>query len=236
MPPVIIVNQTSMLDDSVIAPVVLALQKQLSRDFLPIHGMSAWLKFVGKGKTVPDACWPIFMRDDTPDPSALGWHEFGNAPVGYVFVNTDLKAGTSWTNTLSHETLETVLDPHTNRCRQTTLNGKTVFFAEEACDACEDDQYGYTIDGVLVSDFMTPAYFDPQPASGKPIGNASGLYDFTGHIAKPGQLLTNGYQSYFDPAVGQWSDIQAEHSPNYQPPFPGSRRWLRQQRQALTTQ
>ena len=33
-------------------------------------------------------------------------------------------------------------------------------YAYEVCDACEADQFGYDIDGVLVSDFVFPSWFE----------------------------------------------------------------------------
>jgi hypothetical protein len=58
----------------------------------------------------------------------------------------------AWTWTASHELLEMLEDPTTN----VTSDG----FAREVCDPV--DNIGYYIDGDLVSDFVTPAYFQLQ--------------------------------------------------------------------------
>ena len=52
-------------------------------------------------------------------------------------------------------------DPWINWCAQGT-DGK--IYALEVCDAVESDKLGYEIDGVMVSDFITPAWFEPTRA------------------------------------------------------------------------
>jgi hypothetical protein len=57
------------------------------------------------------------------------------------------------------------------------------------CDPCEDSQFGYQINGILVSDFVTPHWFHT---------GAPGPYDFQNRITKPLQLLPGGYCQYLD--------------------------------------
>ena len=45
--------------------------------------------------------------------------------------------------------------------------------------------FAYAIDGVLVSDFYTPVYFQAHRTLGA-------KYDFTGHIEQPRQVLRGG--------------------------------------------
>jgi hypothetical protein len=223
MPAIAIVNQSTVLKDAEIVPAVQALQVQLSRDLQKFWNASAWLTFVGLNRPIPPGCWQLLIKDTSDVEGALGYHTEtpDGLPIGYVFAKTDLDASSSWTVTLSHELIELRVDPWTTFAAAGTVNGKPVFRALEPGDPCEDDSFGYDIGGVLVSDFVTPKYFEDQ--------SKAGPFDFGGHVTKPGELLINGYQSIFQD--GQWSDIQAEHSPNYVAPFPGSRRWLRQIRQ-----
>src|SRR5438270_10054624 len=65
----------------------------------------------------------------------------------------------------------------------------------EVCDPCEAPQYAYRINGVLVSDFYTPSFFDSRESSG-------GRYDFTRAIQSPKTILRGGYISWLDPATG----------------------------------
>jgi hypothetical protein len=62
----------------------------------------------------------------------------------------------------------------------------------ETCDPSEAAKYGYTVNGVLVSDFYTPRFFDPVQSSGV-------RYSYSGAITKPLQVLDGGYMSWWDP-------------------------------------
>jgi len=47
-------------------------------------------------------------------------------------------------------------------------------YALEVCDAVESDKLGYEIDGVMVSDFITPAWFEPtrdEPSAAIQLGS-----------------------------------------------------------------
>jgi len=89
-------------------------------------------------------------------------------------------------------------------------------YALEVCDAVEDDRLGYNIDGVLVSDFITPAWFEPTDAD---------RLDFKRHLSKQLELARGGYISVFDTSSG-WTQITAkgEGGPRM---APGSRRQRR---------
>lgn len=225
MPAIAIVNQSAILTDEQVVPVIAALQKQLSRDVLPIWGKSAWLTHVKKGALIPPKCWQLILKDTSDDPGALGYHTETSEglPIGYCFVKTTTDDGGNWTVTLSHELLEMVGDEYTNLLAQGIVNGKSYLRALELCDPCEDDSFGYKIDDIVVSDFVTPQYFIDEAKSGP--------YDFGNHITAPGQLLLNGYQSVLD--GNNWTDITAEKAPKYKAPWVGSRRWLRQTRQEI---
>ena len=67
-------------------------------------------------------------------------------------------------------------DPWINWCAQGS-DGK--IYALEVCDAVEADELGYEIDGVLVSDFITPSWFEPTRAD---------RVDFKRRVRNPLQL------------------------------------------------
>jgi hypothetical protein len=69
---------------------------------------------------------------------------------------------------------------------------------------------------VLVSDFITPSWFEPTEAD---------RVDFKRRIAKPFELASGGYISVLD-AAGGWTQITAQGKPGA--PIPsGSRRQRR---------
>src|SRR5260370_14436911 len=78
-----------------------------------------------------------------------------------------------------------LVDPEINLCAQV---GERIY-AYEVCDPCEADANGYQIDGVLVSDFVTPTWFQPTPQPGGP-------FDFQEKIPKPLGLLPGGQLHY----------------------------------------
>jgi hypothetical protein len=130
-----------------------------------------------------------------------------------VFAKLDLQCGSSWTVTLSHELLEMLADPWINWC---AMGSDSKIYALEVCDAVEADELGYTIDDVLVSDFITPAWYEPTCAD---------RLDFARHVSKELELARGGYISVFDPTSG-WIQINAkgEGGPRM---VPGSRRQRR---------
>lgn len=155
------------------------------------------------------------MVDNPDQAGALGYHELTSqgTPLGKVFAKLDLANGCSWTATLSHELLEMLADPWVNWC---AVGNDNKIYALEVCDAVEADNVGYMIDGVLVSDFITPAWFEPTCAD---------RLDFKQHLSKELELARGGYISILDPANG-WTQITAkgEGGPWI---LPGSRRQRR---------
>ena len=67
------------------------------------------------------------------------------------------------------------------------------------CDPVEDDQYGYAIGSIRVSDFVTPNYFIP---------GSTGPWDFGKHLTAPLQIITGGYLAVFNVNSGSgWTQI-----------------------------
>ena len=57
------------------------------------------------------------------------------------------------------------------------------------CDPPENAEFAYTVNDVLVSDFIAPSYYDPVKSSGV-------RYSFTGAVERPRQFLEGGYISW----------------------------------------
>jgi hypothetical protein len=147
--------------------------------------------------------WQLVILDDSDQADALGYHEttVTNQPIGKVFARTDRDAGLNWTVTASHEFVEMLVDPWA--LLAVDLGGGD-WVAWEACDPCEADVYGYRIGTVLVSDFVTPAWFVPGPP---------GPYDWKRHIRRPLSLLPGGYAAVQQRGV--WTQkVAREASPD----------------------
>ena len=206
-----VINESTVLADTDVVPVVAALQKQVSNDFIPVWGTDAELNIVAKGTQPPSGSWWLVLLDDTDQANALGYHDLTTEglPIGKVFAASDLKAGRSWTVTASHELLEMLGDPNINlTVFVQNTNTAGILYAYEVCDACEDDSLGYKIDNVLVSDFVYPAWFESFRTEG------STQFDRMNKIQTPFQLLVNGYIGIFNVASGSgWQQQTAEKRP-----------------------
>jgi hypothetical protein len=164
------------------------------------------LQFIGGGQAAPAGAWQLAVLDDSDQAGALGYHEVQrNLPYGLAFAKSDIADGLQPSVTVSHELLEMLLDPWIFSVVLLEQGGGTLFgkggvmLAEEVCDAVEADDYGYQIEGVQVSDFVTPAWF----------GSPGTQFDFCGHCTKPFQLLPGGYIGVRHFRAGPWSEVTA---------------------------
>jgi len=212
LPVIAVTNASTCLTDEQVGAALPALQRQVSADFKAYWEVDCQLVFLPRGEALTAGWWQISVTDNPDQAGALGYHELSSqgTPLGKVFAGLDIQSGGSWTVTLSHELLEMLADPWINWCAQ-GLDGK--IYALEVCDAVEADELGYQIDGVQVSDFITPSWFEPTRAD---------RVDFKRRIAKPLQLASGGYISVLD--GGGWTQVAAQAAA----PIPqGSRRQRR---------
>ena len=200
-PKIAILNRCTVLNDKEVAPIVTALETQLDRDFGPIWRIRAQLQFVGNKERAPKDTWWLAVLDNSDQANALGYHDVtpqGN-PLGKAFAKSDLEGGYEPSVTISHELLEMLADPEINLCAQVGDR----LYAYEVCDPCEADGDGYKIGSVLVSDFVTPRWFEPTPHAASP-------YDLRRKIRKPLSLLADGYLQYLELTNSAgWQQVRA---------------------------
>jgi hypothetical protein len=174
-----------------------AIQKQVSRDFSPLWDVGATVDAFGKLEDVPLGYWPVLIVDADPrlPDTALGVHlDDNNQPFSLV------KVTANWQLTTSHETLEMLADPFGNRLiagDSPKSDQGRVEFLVEVSDPSEAPEFGYSVNGILLSDFYTPNYFDP-------VASASVRYSYTGAITEPRQVLRGGYLSWHEPVSNDW--------------------------------
>jgi hypothetical protein len=196
---VAIMNASTVVKDADVQAIIPALQTQVQRDFAPLWGIDADLAWVPKGSAPAAGAWWLTVFDNSDQPGALGYHDVTTEglPLGKVFAGTDIQYGNSWTTTCSHELLEMLADPEINLTVFVQPDDTSgTLYAYEVCDTCEADEFGYKIDGVLLSDFVYPAWFE---ASRKP---KSTQFDYKNVITKPLELLKGGYIGVFDVTAG----------------------------------
>lgn len=196
-----IINATTILPDIEVKAMMDAVEYQVRHHFYPIWGTSANLIFVPKGTRPPKGTWQMAILDDADQAGALGYHDIttDGQPLGKVFAKTTLQYEGFVSVTLSHEVLEMLADPDVNLLIQDGRDYNK-FWAYEACDAVEADELGYEINGIRVSDFVTPDYFETFRKSGK--------FDYLNHLSMPVPSLTKGgYMAYVK--NGRWGQIFA---------------------------
>ncbi len=207
---VAVINSSSVVSDSDVKNAAGALQTQVSRDFQPAYGRDADVAFHAADQAPADAWWLVIL-DNSDQAGALGYHDLTPAglPLGKVFAASDLQYGYKWTVTASHELLEMLGDPDINLTALVqTADTAGTLYADEVADACEADEYGYLIDGVLVSDFVYPSWFMPM-FDGKNV-----QFDHESHITRPFELLKGGYIGVFDITAGSgWTQKNAQGVP-----------------------
>jgi len=211
-----IINATTTLTNEAVAAIIPPLQIQVSRDLATAWGIIASVFFVPRGASPTKGHWWLVLLDNSDVAGALGYHDITTEglPIGKVFVTTTQQAGLSWTVTTSHELAEMLVDPDVNLAAQVS---DTRFYAYEVGDPVEADALGYLINGVLLSDFVTPAWFE---ALVHPVGT---LFDHAGHLTGPLQLAAGGYISVLDVRSSGWMQLTA-HASYRQRPKVGSRR------------
>jgi hypothetical protein len=190
-----LVSEVPDISPSRLARAGAAFQKQVIRDFRPLWNVLATVDAFPSLDDVPIGYWPIIIRDDIGFSGAAGIHlDDDGQPFALV------QFSNAWTLTATHEILEMIADPFGNRlvAGDSVKPGQgRVEFLVEVCDPSEASAFSYRVNGVMVSDFYTPSYFDPLPAPGV-------RYSFTGAITKPRQVLKGGYLSWHDPVTNHW--------------------------------
>ena len=171
--------------------VMRALQTQIDRDFGMAWGERVQLGVAPAG-TTPAGVWSISIVDRAAE---LGIHldEDGNPSAA-------VNAGGDWTLAVSHVLLEMVANPLGQRFiegQDITPHApvRRVEYLVEVCDPCE--VYHYEIDGVQVSDFVMPDYYDADAAPGT-------AFDFLRRLRRPLQVPRGGYLTWRDPADARW--------------------------------
>jgi hypothetical protein len=189
-----------------------ALQKQVTRDFSPIWGVEATVDAFLDLRTVPNDYHHVVVFGDPAElagnlQSLVGertagrlLERFDREQISGIHMNLPTRqpfalvsAQDAWTVVLSHEVLEMLADPSGNHliaAAHPTNPTERVRYLIEICDPCQ--AIWYPVNGVPVSDFYTPRYFDPVEVGGV-------RYSFTGSIGRPREILPGGYLTFVDP-------------------------------------
>jgi hypothetical protein len=217
MPQIAVINESTAIADADVQNMLPAFDQQWNQDLIPVWGVDkASFAFVPRGQAPAAGAWWVVFLDDSDQAGALAYHDLTSEglPISKVFVKTLLADHASISVGATHEICEMAVDPWLNSAYQ---DQQGVFWAGEVCDPVEDQQYGYQIGDVLVTDFVTPNWFGHL--------HAQGAIDLQGHARAAFEVLTGGYAQKFDPQQG-WQQVTgslASHSKRARAPA-GSRR------------
>jgi hypothetical protein len=173
--------------------VTAALQIQVVRDLGPLWGISATVSPFLSLADVPPGYWPLALVDELPDERFPRGLHFASGGKPFAIV---LRTDSDWSRLASHELMELLCDPWGNRTapgRSLETEQGQVEYLVEVSDPCQNSWY--TINGVIVSDFVTPQYYDPLFTDG-------GRYSFTGVVKEPRSVLAGGYVTWREPVAG----------------------------------
>ena len=200
-----LISQSNSVDFPSLVRVASAINVQVTRDVSPVWGVVGTVSAIESAQDLVPGVWPVYIVDELDD-SMAGFHLTDHGQP-YAMV----KAGNTWSLGVSHEVIEMMIDPSGNRLVASSAvaiidnevqDGVGKFeYLVEACDPSEDPSCAYLIDGVLVSDFYTPNYFDPADTQGA-------RYSFSGRISRPRQVLPNGYLSWYNAVTNTLQQVR----------------------------
>lgn len=189
----LLISSIQELSDTVLQKIAEALTIQANQHLYPYYGKNASFE-VGHEKKegfVPVEIQRSIENESTADGyQQNGYHWADNSgPYVKVRYTSDID---QLSLTISHECLETIINPlidkFANPVDLSLQNSRGEPFFE-ICDICQTKEFAYRINGVLVSNFVTPNYYDKMFTKGV-------QYDYLGKVSQPGEILEGGYMSW----------------------------------------
>jgi hypothetical protein len=193
-----VINESTATTDAEVTSYLPAFTQQWNTDLIGIWPvLQSQFQFTPKNTPPPAGSWWVVFLDDSDQADALAYHDLTNdgLPLSKVFVKTIQADNASLSVAATHEVCEMAVDPWLNSAYQ---DNQGVFWAGEVCDPVEDDQYGYQIGNILVTDFVTPNWFAHK--------YSQTTMDLKSHAASAFEVLTGGYAQKFDPNKG-WQQV-----------------------------
>jgi hypothetical protein len=185
-----------LVADADVATMTAAIASQIQSDVAPVWERApASVVFYTDPTAVPAGARVIAVVDTIQE-----------QPTGVLGLHAEDQAGQTWgvvaaqpeldnngkvltgdwsvSSTLSHEVLEMFIDPN---CNMWANDGQGSVYSLEVCDPVEAPTY--TVNGVSVSNFVTPAWFDP-------LAPAGAQFDKLGQLTAGFSILPGGYMTY----------------------------------------
>lgn len=192
------------ISDATIRRDIPAWQQAVNEDFAPSWNTPQYrLIFTGRRPAPKGAISAVFVKSG-PVKGALAYHTVTRGvPQIVVYAGTGDYYGYDNSVSFTHELFELAADPTITTTNQgwpydwvwtqtpdgfnQTPQDEGTVWAQEVCDPVEE--LSYLIDGVKISDFITPNWFNDEVAGG---------YDWMGAVQQPFTVLRGGYAQYFN--------------------------------------
>jgi hypothetical protein len=205
---IISILNRSMVADRDVRKAVRAINRQIAEHFEPAWDLSGTLRLATSGETLRQlekrGHAIVHLRNRPPRMRPPGLHDTTGGGTIAAVIYTELPALVRsrdpwlvWTADLSHEVLELIADPELN----TLVKGPhpvhprhEVFHYREVCDPVEATSYH--IDGVAVSNFLLPHYYNAD-------GERGGRNDFLKTGVEAFRWIEGGGIGFWDPAAGR---------------------------------
>lgn len=218
-----VVNRSSLMSNTDVQLAVRAVAWQVRYQAAPMWGKNPLsVVYSPTEQAAPPGSWVIGVFDDSDQAGALGWHNLGQGDIVYgrVFVRPVLTHGgnaltapLSVASVLSHEVLETFIDPY---CNLYADADGVRSIAVEVGDPVEGDSYVIPVSGtpVQVSNFVLPRWFDPAATVGP--------FDQLNKLKGPFSMTPGGYlivmqdgavTQVFGERFEQWRATELKASP-----------------------
>lgn len=206
LPTISVINFSNNLNDQDVQEAIRAINRQVLEDFMPIWGSGRICRLhaskygpsdeetLSKDPMMGESV--IYLVDQATLAGALGYHSLNSEGRPFGFVYTEFLE--DWTVTFSHEVLELIVDPIASILvpgpDPRNLNN-LVLHTYEVCDAVE--RTSYLIDGIRLSNFVTPQYFTYPDERGT-------RNDFLGVGVKSFNATPGSHLAFFDLATNDW--------------------------------
>lgn len=201
-----IVDTTGQIDRKLVEACAKALNTQVT------HLARAWdvranVKYLPCDGKTPTWMWLIRLVKELP-PTEGGFHQTRhNQPYAKVIASRN---DSTWTIDASHELCEMLIDPYGNKMQSSKairivgngvedIKGRFNYLVE-ACDPCQAQGCSYEIDGIKMSDCVTPQFYDDA-------FKKDTRYSITGAVKAPRQILPGGYISYINELTDEIEQI-----------------------------
>jgi hypothetical protein len=170
---------------------LVVLQKYVDTIFGPVWGVSAKIYDSGTVSPKPGEFSLVFL-DTSDQADALGYHYIteDGMPQARIFVKSSLENNDKPSVTACHELSEMLVDSNINTWCQDDVGR---FWALEMADVCEEEEF--ILDGISLSDFVYPAFFESFWKNSK----AAVQYDYLNKITAPFTILPGGYSLIASP-------------------------------------